>query len=214
MDEPTLIADLFALVPVAPAMRDDVLARMAGPRRHYHDVGHLAFLWRHHLRYGADLPVCAPPWHRLIASAIAFHDAVYNPLRRDNELESAALWRAAAPDCQPWEVDWVAGTILATADHLGAQPDPNMAPDAWQARLWMLDLDLSALAEAEAGFDINTAKLRAEYAHLDDAAWDSGRRGFLSALSRHATLFRTPLLATAFEAPARSNLARELASIT
>ena len=78
----------------------------------------------------------------------------------------------------------------------------------------MLDLDLSALAEAEAGFDINTAKLRAEYAHLDDAAWDSGRRGFLSALSRHATLFRTPLLATAFEAPARSNLARELASIT
>jgi len=34
MDAATLIADLFALVPVPPAARDDVLARMSGRDRH------------------------------------------------------------------------------------------------------------------------------------------------------------------------------------
>ena len=212
MDDAALIADLFAHVPVTPTAREDVLARMAGPDRHYHGLGHLATLWQRHLSHGAGLPVREPPWHRRIACAIAFHDAVYDPTRRDNEAASAALWRNAAPALAPWETDWVAGTILATADHLGAAPEPGMAPEAWEARLWMLDLDLSPLGESEATFNANTSGLRAEYAHLDDAAWASGRLGFLRALSGRGPLFRHPVLAAAFEAPTRANLARELAA--
>jgi predicted metal-dependent HD superfamily phosphohydrolase len=211
MDAVTLIADLFALVPVPPAARDDVLARMSARDRHYHGIDHLALLWGCHLRHGAGLSVCSPPWHRLIACAVAFHDAVYDPVRRDNETESAALWRAASPALEAGEIDWVGGTILATADHLNAAPDPGMAPDAWQARLWMLDLDLTPLGAAKADFIANTGKLRAEYAHLDEAAWVTGRRGFLRGLSRRAVLFRTPVLAAAYEATARANQARELA---
>ena len=210
MDDATLIAALFAQVPVGAGALEDVRARMAGADRHYHGTGHLAVLWRRHLRHGEGLPVREAPWHRLIASAIAFHDSIYDPARRDNEARSAALWREAGPALEPGEIAWVAGTILATADHLGAVPDSGMTTAAWKARLWMLDLDLSPLGEEPAAFDINTAALRAEYAHLDETAWTSGRRGFLQALARRPVLFRTPVLAAAFEGRARANLAREI----
>ena len=65
MDAAALIAELFVLVPVTPAARDDVLARMSGRDRHYHDIDHLALLWRCHRRHGAGLPVSLPPWHRV-----------------------------------------------------------------------------------------------------------------------------------------------------
>jgi predicted metal-dependent HD superfamily phosphohydrolase len=212
MDAAALIADLFALLPVPSVVRDDLAARMSGRDRHYHGIDHLALLWECHLRHGAPLAVCSPPWHRLIACAVAFHDAIYDPTRRDNEAASAALWRAASPALEAKEINWVSGTILATADHLNAVPDPGMAPGAWQARLWMLDLDLTPLGAAEADFIANTARLRAEYGHLDEVTWDAGRLGFLRGLSRQAALFRTPVLAEAYEATARANLARELAA--
>jgi predicted metal-dependent HD superfamily phosphohydrolase len=211
MDAAALIADLFFQVPVPPAVRDDLVARMSGRDRHYHGIEHLALLWECHLRHGAGLSVCSPPWHRLIACAVAFHDGIYDPMRRDNEAESAALWRAASPALEPGEIDWVSGTILATADHLNAVPDPGMASDAWQVRLWMLDLDLTPIGAAEPDFIANTGRLRAEYSHLDDATWDTGRLGFLRGMSRQPVLFRTPVLAAAYEATARANLARELA---
>ena len=211
MDDKTAIADLFSLVPVAPTARDEVIALMSARDRHYHDINHLAQLWHHLLLYGIGRTVTEAPWQRLIASTIAFHDAIYDPTRRDNETRSADLWRDASPVLEPWEVEWVAGTILATADHLGAVPELGKDPEAWAARLWVLDLDLSPLAATDGGFDANTAKLRAEYAHLDDAAWNAGRLGFLRTLSRWPLFFRTPVLAAAFEAKARANMARELA---
>ena len=36
-----LMTDLLDLVPISPAARDDLTARMGGPDRHYHDLGHL-----------------------------------------------------------------------------------------------------------------------------------------------------------------------------
>ena len=211
-DQARLIADLFSLVPVGAAARQGVLRRMADTDRHYHGTRHLAVLWGRHLRYGAGLPVREVPWHRLIASAIAFHDAIYDPTRRDNEALSATLWRDSAPVLEPWEIDWVSGTILATADHLGAVPEGGMTPEAWSARLWMLDLDLTPLGEEQAEFERGTAGLRAEYAHLDDAAWNAGRDSFLRGLAARPVLFRTPLLASVFEAQARANLDRKAPS--
>lgn len=210
MDHAAIIADLLDLVPVGPEARADLVARMSGPDRHYHDIGHLALLWDRHRRHGTGLTIQDPPWHRLIACAIAFHDAVYNPARRDNEARSAELWRASAPALEPWEIDWVAGTILATANHLAAAPEPGMPPDALEARVWMLDLDFTPLGESEAVFRVNTEHLRLEYAHMDDDAWIAGRLAFLGSLARRPALFRTPILAALFEAQARKNLAAEL----
>jgi predicted metal-dependent HD superfamily phosphohydrolase len=205
------MAELMGKLPVAPAVAAALATALADPARHYHGTAHIALLWRRHRRFGAGLPVSAEPWDTRIACAIAFHDAVYDPRRRDNEAASAALWRAAAPAMEEAGQAWVEGTIRATADHLGAAPEPGMDPAAWAARAWMLDLDLTPIGEAPAEFQANTARLRREYRHLDDTAWEAGRIGFLRMLAARPALYRSPPLAAAFEAAARANLARELA---
>lgn len=210
--EPCGLADLLARLPVPEAAREDLRARLDVPDRHYHGAAHIALLWRRHRQFRAGLAIGAEPWDTRIACAIAFHDAVYDARRCDNEAASVAVWQAARPAMPQEAQDWVAGTIAATADHLGARPESGMAPEAWAARAWMLDLDLTPIGEAPAEFDANTRRLRREYAHLSDADWDRGRIGFLRRLAAAPVLYRSPALAAAFDAQARANLARELAA--
>ncbi|MBL6076362.1 hypothetical protein JMJ56_00010 [Belnapia sp. T18] len=203
-------ADLLAGLPVSGAARGALAARMTAPERHYHGAGHLAVLWARHREFSEAAGLGDVATGRLIACAIAYHDAVYDAARRDNEARSAELWHADAAEAglPEGEIDWVAGTILATADHLGYRPAPGEPDEA--ARLWMLDLDLTPLGEAPEAFDRNTALLREEYGHLDAAKWEAGRRAFLAGLRAWPQLYRTPVLAAAFEAAARRNIAREL----
>lgn len=201
---------LLALVPVASAERADLAARLHGTDRHYHGAAHILLLWRRHLAFGGGLAVREEPWETLIACAIAYHDAIHDPRRRDNEAASAQLWRDARPDLPAHEVDWVAGTIMATSDHLAATRDPDMEEAAWAARLWMLDLDLTPIGEEPATFIANTALLRREFSHLPEAEWEAGRIGFLRRLAAAPRLFRSEALAEGFERPARRNIRREL----
>lgn len=202
------LADLFTHLPLPNGARLALAVRMAEPGRHYHDAGHLALLWSRHRAYAPSAGLGDATTARLMACAIAYHDAVYDPKRRDNEARSAALWREAAGETRlpEAEIEWVAGTILATADHFGHRLEPDDV-----ARLFMLDLDLTPLGEAPEVFDHNTALLRAEYAHLDDAQWAAGRRAFLARLQAMPHLYRTPVIAEAFEAQARRNIAAAIA---
>lgn len=200
---------VLALVPVAETAKAELRGRLAEPARHYHGAAHVALLWERHLRHGAGV-VREAPWHQWLACAVAYHDAIYDAARKDNEARSAVLWQDARPGL-PWEgIAWVTGTILATANHLAAAPEPGMGAEAWAARAWMLDLDLTPLGEAPAAFDANTAALRREFAHLSDEAWAAGRGAFLRGISRTERLFRTEVLHAAFEAQARANFARDL----
>jgi len=194
---------LLAHLPLGDAARRDLRRRMCGPDRHYHDHRHLGLLWARAIAFGDGFR--APPMSRRLACAIAYHDAVYHPGAADNEARSAALWRAAADEAglPADDIDWVAATIEATADHLAGADDPG--------RQFMLDLDLTPLGETPAAFARNTELLRAEYAHVDEAAWRRGRREFLARFLAAPTIYRTPAVAAAFEAPARANLRAALA---
>jgi predicted metal-dependent HD superfamily phosphohydrolase len=211
--------DLLAAVPVSDGARADLRRRMAAPGRRYHGLHHIALLWARHLALGRGSGFHEPRVARLVASAIAFHDAVLEPGRADNERASAALWReAAAAGCAmpAEEVDWVAGTIEATADHLAAaeatlaEADAGAAPPLLaRARLWVLDLDLSPLGEAPAAFARNTGLLRLERPDLD-AAWRRCLHAFLARLHAAPRLYRTPAVEAAFGARAKANVARAL----
>ncbi len=205
---------LLARVPVSANAKADLAAMMASDERHYHGVNHLALLWRRHRLYAAAEGLDAPDVETLIACAIAYHDAVYARGRRDNEERSAELWLAASAGGPLSESDrlWVADTIRATADHLAyADPAPD-APLRERARVWVLDLDLTPLGEIDADFDRNTELLRLEVPHLSEAQYDAGRLGFLRKISAAPRVYRTPALATKFEAQARANFARQLAA--
>ena len=158
---------------------------------------------------------------RLVASAIAFHDAVLEPGRAGNERASGALWReAAAAGCAvpAEEVDWVAGTIEATADHLAAAEAilagcGPAAPLFARARLWVLDLDLSPLGEPSVDFARNTVLLRLGRTDLGDAAWRRQLVAFLARLHTAPRLYRTAAVGAAFEAQANANIARALSTL-
>jgi predicted metal-dependent HD superfamily phosphohydrolase len=200
--------DLLSTAALSATVRNIVLRQMATSRRHYHGLMHLATLWTRHGRFGTGTPFVAPAATRLIACAIAFHDAVYDATRRDNEHRSALLWLRYAPaDLCAADVDWVGSTIEATADHLATH---DAATQRDRLRLWLLDLDLTPLGEPCELFARNTRRLRAEYRHLPEADWQTGRLAFLRKLQAAPCLFRSAPLAAAFEQQARRNIAREL----
>jgi predicted metal-dependent HD superfamily phosphohydrolase len=203
---------LLARAPLSDHAKAELTAMMATEDRHYHGIGHLALLWRRHRLYAAAEGLTAPEIETLIACAIAYHDCVYARGRRDNEERSAEVWLRASAGAHLSDEDraWVADTIRATADHL-AYPDPAAdAPLRERARVWVLDLDLTPLGEADADFDRNTELLRLEVPHLTDAQYDAGRLGFLRKISDAPRVYRTPTLAAQFEAQARANFARQL----
>jgi predicted metal-dependent HD superfamily phosphohydrolase len=205
---------LVSLVPVSDRSRRELARRMRAPDRFYHRDEHLALLWRRHRVLGRDGAFHMPRLERLIASAIAFHDAVLDTTRTDNEAASAALWRemaGAAGQLSRDEIDWVAGTIEATACHLAPWPANEMLE---RARIWVLDLDLTPLGEPPAIFARDSRRLRAEHMHLDTTSWNRKRLDFLAQVARAPRLFRTGVIADAFEMPARANLRRELAGWT
>lgn len=200
--------DLLAAAALPDRARIDVLRRMSAPARHYHGLSHVASLWTRHRRYGTGTPFAAHRATRLIACAILFHDAVYDPTRSDNEHRSALLWRKVAPaDLSARDVAWVAETIEATADHLAPRPARTLRE---RGRLWVLDLDLTPLGEPPGLFARNTRALRSEYRHKADAEWEQGRVGFLRKLLAAPGLYRSAPIAAAFAAQARRNLAREV----
>jgi predicted metal-dependent HD superfamily phosphohydrolase len=186
---------LLARADLPAAAATEIRRRHAEPHRAYHDAAHVGLLWLRHLLHGGD------PGDRDFALAILFHDAVYEPMAKDNEARSAALLAALVPG----DVGWAQQAILATADHMAyAGADCRV--------LRLLDLDLSPLAERPATFARNTAFLRCEYAAVPEPDWRAGRRRVLERFASAPSIFRTRLGA-AYEVPARDNLAAEISSL-
>lgn len=187
---------LVARADLAAAVAMELRDRYAEPHRGYHDAAHVGLLWLRHLMHGGD------PGDRDLALAILFHDAVYDPMARDNEARSADLFAALVPGGSAW----VQNAIRATADHLA-----YAGQDCRIQRL--LDLDLTPLAELPEVFARNAALLRREYAAVAEPDWRAGRRRVLEGFLATDRLFRTRLGAI-YEAPARANLAGEIMALS
>lgn len=187
---------LVARADLSAAAAADLLRRHTEPHRGYHDAAHVGLLWLRHLMHGGDSA------DRDMALAILFHDAVYEPLARDNEARSAGLFAEMVPHGSAWVQD----AIRATADHLG-----YAGQDCRIRRV--LDLDLTPLAELPPVFARNTALLRREYAAVTEPDWRAGRRRVLAGFAAAKQLFSTRL-GVIYEAPARANLAAEIAALS
>ena len=209
----TLYHDLLARLPISDSAKVDLSHRMAEPWRRYHTRHHLALLWERHQCHSLRDGSLERQFDTLIASAIAFHDAVYVGGARDNESRSAALWLDVSATAEGLSEDdrlWVADTICATADHVHAAATLDLTDARSYARRWMLDLDLTSLGEAPEVFDHNMTLLAAELPHLDGAQQHAV---LLSGLRHFATarpLYACAALADTFGESAQNNLRRHL----
>jgi predicted metal-dependent HD superfamily phosphohydrolase len=134
-----------------------------------------------------------------------FHDAVYDPHAADNEERSAdyatdVLGRLGVkPDGE------LRRLVLATSTH--ENPDHNP-----ECQL-LLDADLAILGAPQEEYDRYAVAIRMEYAWASEAHYARGRSGVLKGFLNRGRIYGLQPLHTRFEAQARRNLSRELASL-
>ncbi|REF35917.1 putative metal-dependent HD superfamily phosphohydrolase [Thermasporomyces composti] len=188
-----------ALVPDAPGVADDLLARYVEPTRHYHDQRHLAEVLE-----AIDLLAAEADDVTAVRLAGWFHDAIYDPRRSDNEEASARLadelLHGTSVSGRRAEV---ARLVRLTVHHA---PDPRDVDGGV-----LCDADLAILAASPVRYGEYVAGVRAEYAHLDDPAFRAGRSAILDRLLSRERLYTTRYGREHWEERARRNLTAELA---
>lgn len=190
------------LVPGHPGVGEDLLNRYGDPARHYHGIDHLETVLDAVgvLSEEADRP-------RLVLLAAWYHDAVYDVRRDDNEERSAQLAEQtlACTDEDPLRIGEVARLVRLTERHDPADGDADGAV--------LSDADLSVLASDGLAYAAYASAVRAEYSHVSDEDFKAGRAAILEQLLSSASLYRTGLGRSRWEAAARRNLSHELAGL-
>lgn len=188
--------------PLPSPVLQDLRTRYTEPQRHYHTLAHIEHLlalldeYRAHARD-----------RRLIALAIWFHDAIYEPKRTDNEARSAELARGVLGSlCEPAAtIDAVDRMVLATAGHRWTDGQADTA--------LFLDLDLSILGAEPPVYDRYVEQVRLEYGFVPGWLFRFKRGHLLRQWLARPALYFTEALRTRFEAAARGNIARELQAL-
>ena len=185
----------------APDVLAALLARWAEPHRRYHTPQHLHECLA---LFERDRAIAEHPGE--VAIALWFHDAIYDIARHDNEAASAdwalriLLQAGAAPDVAAR----VHALIMATRH--------SEVPATADAKL-LVDIDLAILGAEPARFAEYELQIRDEYGFVPEAVFRDRRAAILRGFLARPSLFSTPAHADRFDAPARANLARAIASL-
>ena len=187
----------------AESALEELVRAYAEPHRHHHTLDHIADLLFLMERHGGVSDADA------VKLAILFHDAVYDPARRDNEAASAnlAVKQLSTIGFARELLGKVERYILATQHGAASQA----AEDADLEML--LDLDLSVLGAPSDRYRAYAQAIRQEYATVPDALYRSGRRRVLESFLARPQIFRTERLRALWEIPARANLSGEIAAL-
>lgn len=187
-------------------MIDALQARYGEPARYYHSWLHIEALLRHYRRWEAHFHRPVP-----VLWALYWHDAIYDPLGKDNEDQSAVLLEREAQGHLPMEdIAFAAALIRATAAH--KVPDGLSAEEAVDTALF-LDLDLSILGAPVHVYDRYETDIRKEYAFVPEAAFRGGRGAILKGFLARDRLYLTDLAHAEWGMRARENLKRAITAL-
>jgi predicted metal-dependent HD superfamily phosphohydrolase len=172
-----------------------LVIRYCEPHRHYHSLLHIAECldWFDHFQGQFADPLAAE-------FALWLHDVVYEPLSKENELQSARLALRMLPAMSELQ-ESVRAMILATR-HL---PEELSADGSLIA-----DTDMLILAAVPDRYDLYAADVRREYSVVSDEDFKAGRVQFIRSLLGRPSIYRTLSVRKQFEVGARTNLDREL----
>ncbi|NVM93581.1 DUF4031 domain-containing protein [Arthrobacter wenxiniae] len=189
-----------SLLPSAPGLGAELLARWNEPHRHYHSATHLlAVLEALDLLTDGDPP-------RPVVLAAWFHDAVHNGTAGRDEEDSALLAQARLEGQVPaMEFAEVPRLVRLTATH-----SPSITDDAGAL---LCDADLAVLGGSPDAYVRYLAGVRADYAHIPPANFDIGRTAVVRQLLALEPLFHTPRGRELWAGQAALNLHGELAQL-
>jgi len=183
-------------------LMNQLVAAYSERHRHYHTLQHLRECLAHLEASGSLAQRPAE-----VELALWFHDAVYDPRRQDNEARSAA-WAGdsvRAAGCDEAIAQRVHALVLATQAHAGEGGDRDTQ--------LLLDIDLSILGATPQRFAEYERQIRAEYAHVDEAAFRAGRARVLQGFLARPFVYLTAPYREALEARAKVNMGQALAAL-
>lgn len=167
--------------------------KYAEPHRVYHNMIHISRM--------LDALDKVAPENVNVEMAIWFHDSVYDPKRRDNEVLSAKLFEdTLGVFLQRSVMDHVSYLIMST-DHYherGNTEDEKL----------LLDIDLMILGSEPDEYDAYCKAIRKEYDYVPEDQFKVGRSAILKELLLRS-VYATPFFAH-LEDSARSNMLREI----
>jgi predicted metal-dependent HD superfamily phosphohydrolase len=177
----------------------ELLARWSEPHRRYHDIDHLRAVLRaidELARHASDADA--------VRLAAWFHDAVYRGRPGRDERESAELAASILPSLgvEAAHVTEVIRLVELTATH---QPAPADADGAV-----LCDADLAVLGGDPDAYAAYAAAVRAEYEHVPDGEFRTGRIAVLERFAFRDPLFHTSTARNRWEQIARRNIDTEL----
>jgi predicted metal-dependent HD superfamily phosphohydrolase len=180
-----------------------LMGRHREKHRKYHTAQHVSWVVRHVDELAADE---SPDDLGAIVAAALYHDAIYEPASPANERASARLARRdlAGLGWDDERVSAVSDMIEGTKHHL----DPADTDTAI-----LFDADLAVLAADPASYGDYTRGVRAEYRHVDDDDWVTGRIAVLDGFLDRPSIYATASGRERWEDRARANLAAELATL-
>jgi len=188
------------------AITPDVVSRLVAaytePQRAYHTLTHIEAMLRWYDRITDEVGWRDPA---SVYVAVLFHDAIYDPLAKDNEARSAQLARELV-DASPRACE----LIELTARH-GSLTAGDLAGDA-DAALF-LDSDTAILGAPADAFDAYDAGVAFEYQAVPADAYRAGRRAFLTKMAAQPRIFFSDYVHARLDAQARENLARALSRL-
>lgn len=193
-------------LPLQPAQWAQLQAAYATPPRAYHHWGHIEAVLEGYAEVAAG-----PGWEqpREVALALLFHDAIYEPGKRDNEARSADLARETIPRWWPGaviDIARVAQLIELTARH-GQLTPRDVDADA----ALMLDCDMAILAAPPAQFEAYDHAIAEEYRdHVPGFLYRINRRRFLRGVLAQPRIFLSDWFHARCDAQARANLRRAI----
>lgn len=195
----------MGLVELRRARGDDLRARHDESHRRYHTAEHVREVLAEVRRLHPFEPEADP---EAVQLAAWYHDAIYDVRAGGGASEDASARLAAfdvrATGGSPALADEVARLIRLTAAHV-VDPSDRSGALLVDADLWIL----SAPAER---YDRYAVDVRAEYAHVPDDVWRTGRG---QVLDRFLAAAETGGLYTAGPEPDRANRrARAVANLT
>ncbi|MCG8313137.1 MAG: hypothetical protein MI976_07970 [Pseudomonadales bacterium] len=167
--------------------------RYSEQHRHYHTMKHVEACLVH--LDAADIRESK----RTIELALWFHDAIYNPKKKDNELKSAELssqWllRLGEP---PETIDTVVHYIKLTVH----PSQPSTLNEKY-----LLDIDLSILGSSQQVYADYEAWVREEYSYVPSILYKAGRKKVLKSFLQQDSIYSTDSFKNRFERQARVNL--------
>jgi predicted metal-dependent HD superfamily phosphohydrolase len=186
------------LVDPGLAVLEDVVEAYQEPHRHYHNLQHV-----HDCLELLEIVSTDVHDRTAIRAAIWFHDIIYDPRSKENEMRSAEIARKFLTGMG------AANHFLETTGTLILDTRHNSVP-ASEPGKYMVDIDLAILGADEPVFDAYERAIRAEYQYVSDETFRAGRARILEHFGARSPLYHTQLFQDRFEAAARRNLARSI----